>query len=336
MGALDHFAVLWQTPESTAAGVTVTCGTNHPCHLWLRYTLHSPWVHITRGMTRGAPMALLPRYCFTTFTDVEQEEAGDTIHHTFLIAPWMVGETRWYYFLGTINGTESKSRSALFEYTRVAIPVTAYFYPDADPEVTTVDGFIQCNSVSPWNWFACHSGPANVVDSGGLQMHLIIQSGDADSPWWILSRAVALFDTSAIPLGSDILSARLRLRRSYLAYPPEWDSSSTSIVFAWPTVNTHLSFADYSKFATVRFTNTVGITDPLDGDGFWRYDFKDEALIWIIAGGITRLGIRESAHDIANRPPSPWLRRTKLQISFWTAEKGVGYKPELRVVYKPP
>jgi len=50
-------------------------------------------------------------YCFTAHFDIEQEEAGDTTEHTFIMSRWPECKTRWFYLWGTIAGELSPSES---------------------------------------------------------------------------------------------------------------------------------------------------------------------------------------------------------------------------------
>jgi hypothetical protein len=52
--------------------------------------------------------------CFTAYHDNEQEEAGDTLVHTFIKVDWPVCQTRYFYFYGSIAGEMCVSTSAVF------------------------------------------------------------------------------------------------------------------------------------------------------------------------------------------------------------------------------
>jgi hypothetical protein len=52
-------------------------------------------------------------YCFTAFFDVEQQEAGDTLTHTFTVSPWYACETRYFYFHGEVSGVPSPSTTPI-------------------------------------------------------------------------------------------------------------------------------------------------------------------------------------------------------------------------------
>lgn len=119
-------------------GIRIHATCDIPCHLWLRWTQHEPWIHTTPETRRGLIVMRNPRFCFTVYADVEQNEAGDSETHTFDIHDWPVCETRWFYLFGTVNLELSPSESAVFEYHRLA-------WPGPQPE----DAMYQLNNLNP-------------------------------------------------------------------------------------------------------------------------------------------------------------------------------------------
>jgi len=146
----DLWNLLHQTPEVTTDGVKIMVNTYQPCHLWMRWTTTIPQEHLIPVRRRGVAFRTDKYFCFDNFTDNEQEEAGDTYDHTFIKEPWAYCETRWYYFHGNINQVPSPSTSPIFSYHRMPFPITKDFYPDPDPEVTSVDGFAESDAWGPW------------------------------------------------------------------------------------------------------------------------------------------------------------------------------------------
>lgn len=85
-----------------------------PCHLFMRWTLEAPRTHKDPVFKRGAPFSEKIRFCFVEYLDNEQEEAGDTLSHTFIKLDWPVCQTRYFYFWGTVAGAPSPSETPLF------------------------------------------------------------------------------------------------------------------------------------------------------------------------------------------------------------------------------
>ena len=116
-----HFAVRNVTFTPTVTGYTVTCYTNNPAHLFLRWTTTTPQKHIHSKIVRGAPVGTYIDQCFVVYTDVEQNEPGDTWTHTFTLDPWGYCETRWFYFWGTVSGVTSPSASCILSFHSTAL-----------------------------------------------------------------------------------------------------------------------------------------------------------------------------------------------------------------------
>ncbi|MBA7535662.1 hypothetical protein ES705_27920 [subsurface metagenome] len=108
-------------------GVTITVITDVPSHLFCRLTRKPPHIHKKPSLRRGVAFAEDVRFCFTVFWDNEQEEAGDTLIHTFRKPAWPVCETRWVYFYGHVAEQISPSTSPLFKHHRLLGPYTILF-----------------------------------------------------------------------------------------------------------------------------------------------------------------------------------------------------------------
>jgi hypothetical protein len=108
------------TPALTTVMVTTT--TNVACHLWARWSENEPQFHPLTMRIRGIDVPWSLRTCFTAYQDLEQNEAGDTLTHTFTWTPWVVCVTRWFYFYGTIGGLKSPSTSGIFRYHNQFVP----------------------------------------------------------------------------------------------------------------------------------------------------------------------------------------------------------------------
>ena len=105
--------------EVTIIGMKIVMVTFQPCHLWMRWSLIEPKQHIIPVLKRGVPFHADKYFCFDSYHDNEQAEAGDTLTHTFIKQPWAHCETRWFYFWGTIGGEASPSESPIFKKHRV-------------------------------------------------------------------------------------------------------------------------------------------------------------------------------------------------------------------------
>lgn len=97
-----------------ADGFKIIYTTNVPCHCYMRWTLKPPIKHIEPVFLRGFPIWSDLRQCFVAYHDNEQEEAGDTLTHTFIKTGWPVCETRYFFFWSKCATLNVVSTSPIF------------------------------------------------------------------------------------------------------------------------------------------------------------------------------------------------------------------------------
>jgi len=138
---VDHWYIRGSELYDTGTGYNIYTWTDVPCHLFMRWTTEEPWFHKIPVLRRGLFLHADVRMCFVAYEDNEQQEAGDTIMHTFVKDPWPICETRYFYFWGTVKEEEMPSTSGLFSQHRKAplIPQPE----DCQPIVTFKQGFGQ-------------------------------------------------------------------------------------------------------------------------------------------------------------------------------------------------
>ncbi|GAH91514.1 unnamed protein product [marine sediment metagenome] len=113
---LQHFAVLEVSYLHFATSIIITCSTNNPCHLTLYYTEKEPVRHTTSTIKRGVALPWGAYFCFVAWKSVEQQEAGDTLAHTFEVPDWSYCQTKWFTFRGTVASQLSPSVTALIKH----------------------------------------------------------------------------------------------------------------------------------------------------------------------------------------------------------------------------
>lgn len=94
--------------------------TNTPCHLTLCWTLNTPLRHSLTSIVRGQATPWGAYFCFDPYECINQNEAGDTLVHSFTVTPWAHCETRYFACAGTIGGEVSPSVSAIYQRHHVA------------------------------------------------------------------------------------------------------------------------------------------------------------------------------------------------------------------------
>ena len=108
-------------------GFRIVTTTDIPCHLWMRWSTTKPQRHSQPVLKRGIYLHTDVYLCFVAYHDNEQEEAGDTLIHTFIKRNWPHCETRYFHFWGTVAGNACRSTTALFKKHFTAPPT--YDYP---------------------------------------------------------------------------------------------------------------------------------------------------------------------------------------------------------------
>ena len=171
MTSTELWALLSIEQISTVDGYLIIATTDVPCHLWAYYTFEEPWVHRTTRVRRGVNYPWFAYWCFVSWKKVEQQEAGDTLIHTFLIPSLIYCQTFWTALAGTIGGVRSPSESPIFKkhYDYQALPPTIFIGG------TTI---INLGAPGTWTWIsklipANKSGLITQVSFWAIQHQLI-------------------------------------------------------------------------------------------------------------------------------------------------------------------
>ena len=129
----------------------ITTATDVDVRTRLRFTDQPPSPHIRQTYRRGLPDRRDPGLEMKEFAEITQAEPGDTLAHTHTVPDWLPGETRHFYFIGTIKGSDTPSRTPFFAETR-PLPTTQvvvlepWDWEIAPPPVYTI------LVLEPWDW----------------------------------------------------------------------------------------------------------------------------------------------------------------------------------------
>ncbi len=106
-----------------------------PCHGWLRWSRNHPRKRPKSRVLRGLAVWGDVYYCFTSYYDVEQNEPGDTLVHTFDVFPWDAEEVRYFYIRAKIGAFWAVSQTCIFgrsiDFTQKNLSVTITHQYDA-------------------------------------------------------------------------------------------------------------------------------------------------------------------------------------------------------------
>jgi len=142
---------------------------------------------------------------------------------------------------------------------------------------------------------------------------------------YYIRRGFLFFNTSEIPTGAIIISAKLRLRESGFTDPPSTDFDLVVQKFAhYPFGEEDWGEENYEGNGGSLNTSSWVLND-------WNeIEFNEDGLNMVLKGGITRLSLR-SNKDISSIAP---VGDSAFDyISIFTQEEGEGYQPELMITY---
>jgi len=214
----------------------------------------------------------------------------------------------------------------------VEIGASQTFYPDANPETSSVDGFVESTEDNiPWlssrNHNGVYAGPSSAATT-----NFVRHGRDADGNCNRFFRSVALFPTAALPDSAPITAAVLSVR-GHGKTTSNW-KVSPNVYSALPQSNTNLVGTDflYTRFGTTPFATTIGYDNwAEDGYNDWTLNASGKAAI--DREGISKFGFRDATYDVPASMPGV---AGGSAISAYFAEQGTGYKPKLVIEYTPP
>lgn len=326
-----NFAVRNVTFTPTVTGYLVTCYTNYPAHLFMRWTATPPQKHVNAKVVRGAPVGTYIDQCFVVYTDVEQNEPGDTYTHTFTVEPWYYCETRWFYFWGTVGGVLSPSASCILSHHSTIVPFMD-FYSAPGSGGDSVDGRV-ARVTSGHSWGNIHDGAGNQSNVNGGTTKIHVRAGVNLGEYEAIHRSILTFPTAPLGAGAQIQSATLRLYCTVRLVDPGWNGS-IGIMGASPNVYNNLQPSDYGcVWSGVRST-TLPIMS-INPNSYFELAFNDLGLPLINPTGVTELSIREVLYDAFNQEPT-WIKQNDAYLVFATADNVTpALRPRLRVFYFP-
>jgi len=208
------------------------------------------------------------------------------------------------------------------------------FYPDADPETTSVDGEVR-RIVSPGNpWADVHDGDGTeAIDDSPLRF-IYIAGGELTNTWRRIERCISLFDTSSLPDDLTINNASLFVWIERFADSLEiGDTFAINVYSSNPASNTELIAADYGTLGTTAYSSNFyydSLPGSAVGDGVYHeFVLNATGIAAINKTGITKFGLREATYDAANSAPA-WKSNLGTGAGIGQVEKGT-HKPLLKI-----
>ena len=205
---------------------------------------------------------------------------------------------------------------------------TSTFYPDADAESTSVDGFVAYSQATNKTYANVQGVAGNVAVSNATPATIMrLRSGTAANTYRDLYRGIFLFDTSALG-GASISSATLGLYGN--ASQAGGSSWTCELVGSTPASNTDLATSDYGQTGTTKYATGIGSGSWVNA-AYNIWTLNASGLAAINGSGVSKFGTR-SAGDIAASAEFTTANRTNEAIVETAEASGTGTDPYLAVV----
>jgi len=206
-------------------------------------------------------------------------------------------------------------------------------YPDAHPEVTSVDGWVREYDSDGLVWADIRGGAGYDGYDGLFGLTVNIQADAAIDKWQSLIRAIMLFDTSRLPDDCIIDSATLRLW-GRLGYDKLGITPSLNIYSSNPALDTAIVAGDFDSLGDSPLATAILHAD-WNPAGPNVFTLNAAGLATISKTGITKLGARLVC-DAENAEPAWLAGQLGSTFNFYGAEPSGGgycYPPKLTITY---
>lgn len=212
---------------------------------------------------------------------------------------------------------------------------TSTFYPDPNPETTSVDGLVRTENLYTWANTRANAGEGAYPDINNHQTPGV-QNTTTTNQFRYNQRGVFLFDTAALHDAADITGATFSL------YGTQKNNAAGNInavlVSSSPASNTDLVAADYGLAAHFGTTELAGRIPYANWSttGYNDFALNASGLAAISKTGVTKLGVLHH-FDFDNASPT-WVSNTNpsgLWANF-SETTGTGTDPTLVVTYTAP
>lgn len=209
---------------------------------------------------------------------------------------------------------------------------TSTFYPDPDPESTSVDGRARAPLTDNQTWATIrgHAGDA-AVDTEVNTTANEIRCGTT-SGWQLMDRGFFLFNTSSLGANANISAANFDLYVT--AKTQNLAGQSVALVSSAPASNTALVAGDYDSLGETSFATALTVAS-LTLSAYNTWTVNSTGIADIVTTGVTKYGTRLES-DRANAEPT-FSANALTDVSADMADQtGTSTDPRLVVTYSLP
>lgn len=205
---------------------------------------------------------------------------------------------------------------------------TSTFYPNANPESTSVDGRSRWTGTATTFATACSNNGTSADDSG-VTIYPFIRSTAVSNQWNLCERGHFLFDTSAIPDTDVVSSATFSLDGAADKDNPF--SLSINIYSTNPASNTAIAASDHQTVGTTAYATALaqsGLSDAAYND--WTLNATGLAAISLT--GVTKFS-EQYPEDAADSGPTWQASKNQYWAAHSADTTGTATDPKLVVVH---
>jgi len=218
-----------------------------------------------------------------------------------------------------------------------ALAATATFYPDPDPETSSVDGMVEQyqGTSTGVSWAILRTGfGTGAVDSVSSENCFYVASHSSTSNTWIrLRRSIFLFDTSALPDSAVISAAILSIRGA-----PKYDglgiTPNINVYSAAPASDIGLVAGDFDSLGSTAFSTAISYANWIT-NGYNNFTLNSNGIAAISKTDVTKFGLRNAQYDVSGTAPT-WSAGAYTELGCYYAEYGISRAPMLVVTYTAP
>ena len=194
---------------------------------------------------------------------------------------------------------------------------TDTFYPDADTESTSVDGWAKGSGS---DWPTNHGSAGTGAQDNGPSVGVDISNFDD------IYRGLVVHDTSSLGAGSTVTSAFLSLHYDVIENP---DSESVDVVSSAPASNTAIVAGDYDSLDTTAHATRITVASLTSGD----YEVRNLNATGVAAIGVT--GTYKSGHRLSKDTDDTGPEASNTNRAHFSSadEAGVTDDPKLVVTH---
>lgn len=323
----NHWALLDLQYEYLDYGYKLTATTDVPCHLYCRMTTTPPRKHSLPSMRRGLRITGDIRFCFVVYEDNEQNEAGDTLTHTWLKTPWPVCEDRWFYFVGEQGGAASVSETAIFKFHFPAPP------PEPPPPIFRqyLNSSSNRSIRSYWGtWPPTRNGIRLSIPPHWADPPAILTAGHYYTVSYFLFRSFLDFGEIDLPAPARIVGAWLSI--FVTDNPGDMPAKPNLIVEAGLQSDPVVVNDWYAQNPISVILGQISRYDLLTGQ-YNDIPLTQNGLDYLFTPGKKKFCLL-SQYDFENVEPFP-IANTYSYVSYHSDQKGPGYRPILKIEYYP-